>query len=58
MPVRTSTSAGPIFGERAQTMGRGHLLAGITRTGAAFTALRGVDLKNLGFTYVDGTTAK
>jgi hypothetical protein len=51
VPVRTSTSAGPIFGERAQTMGRGRVLAGITRTGATFATLRGVDLRNLGFTF-------
>lgn len=50
-PVRTSTSAGPIFGERAQTMGRGRVLAGITRTGLTFATLRGVDLRNLGFTF-------
>ena len=34
VPVRTSTSAGPIFAERAQTLGHGRVLAGITRTGA------------------------
>lgn len=51
VPVRTSTSAGPIFGERAQTMGRGRVLAGVTRTGVSFATLRGVDLKNLGFTF-------
>ena len=51
VPVRTSTSAGPIFGERAQTMGRGRVLAGITRTGLTFATLRGVDLRNLGFTF-------
>src|SRR6266566_9012587 len=31
-PVATSTSAGPIFAERAQTLGRGRVLAGISRT--------------------------
>jgi hypothetical protein len=51
VPVRTSTSAGPIFGERAQTLGRGRILAGIARTGAHFKALRGVDLDNVRFTF-------
>ncbi len=51
MPVRTSTSAGPIFGERAQTLGRGRVLAGLTRTGVTFATLRGVDLQNLQFTF-------
>ena len=31
VPVRTSTSAGPVFGERAQTLGRGRVLAGLSR---------------------------
>jgi hypothetical protein len=43
-PVRTSTSAGPIFGERAQTLGRG-------RTGVHFKTLRGVDLDHIRFTF-------
>jgi hypothetical protein len=51
VPVRTSTSAGPIFGERAQTLGRGRVLAGLSRTGVSFKALRGVDLDNMQFTF-------
>jgi hypothetical protein len=51
VPVRTSSSAGPIFGERAQTLGRGRVLAGLTRTGVSFKTLRGVDLDNLTFTF-------
>jgi hypothetical protein len=51
IPVRTSTSAGPIFGERAQTLGRGRMLAGLTRTGLHFKTLRGVDLDNIRFTF-------
>src|SRR5918995_3897978 len=43
VPVRTSTSAGPIFGERAQTLGRGRILVGLARAGVHFKALRGVD---------------
>ncbi|MFL5487690.1 MAG: transporter [Gemmatimonadaceae bacterium] len=50
-PVRTSTSAGPIFAERAQTLGRGRVLAGISRTGFRFATLRGVDMRNIGLTF-------
>lgn len=51
VPVRTSTSAGPVFGERAQTLGRGRVLAGLSRTGVSFKTLRGMDLDNLRFTF-------
>lgn len=51
VPVRTSTSAGPIFAERAQTLGRGRLLAGLSRTGFRFATLRGVDMQNIGLTF-------
>ena len=51
VPVRTSTSSGPIFGERAQTLGRGRVLASLTRTGVHFKTLRGVDLDHLRFTF-------
>jgi hypothetical protein len=50
-PVRTSMSAGPIFGERAQTLGRGRVLAAITRTEVHFKTLRGVDLDDIGFIF-------
>jgi hypothetical protein len=51
VPVRTSTSAGPIFGERAQTLGRGRVLVGIGRAGVHFKTLRGVPLDNIQFTF-------
>lgn len=53
VPVLTSTSSGPIFAERAQTLGRGRVLAGISRTGFRFATLRGVDMRdvNLVFTH-------
>src|SRR6185295_1330069 len=51
VPNRTSTSAGPVFGERAQTLGRGRVLAGLSRTGVHFKTLRGVDLDNIHFTF-------
>jgi len=51
VPVRTSSSAGPVYGERAQTLGRGRVLATLTRTGVSFKTLRGVDLDHLTFTF-------
>lgn len=51
VPVRTSTSSGPIFAERAQTLGRGRVLAGISRTGFRFATLRGVDMRNIHLTF-------
>lgn len=47
VPVRTSTSAGPIFGERAQTIGRGRALVGLGYSSFHFTTLRGQDLGDL-----------
>ena len=51
VPVRTSESAGPIFAERAQTLGRGRMLAGITRSTFSFSTLRGVDLRDIQLTF-------
>jgi hypothetical protein len=56
VPVRTSTSAGPIFAERAQTLGRGRVLVGLTRTGVNFSTFRGVGLDNLNFTFTHANT--
>src|SRR5688500_8653368 len=51
VPVRTSTSSGPIFAERAQTLGKGRVLAGISRRGFSFAPLRGVDINNIDLTF-------
>ena len=51
IPTRTSISAGPIFAERAQTLGRGRVLVGLTRSGLRFKAVRGADLDDIGFTF-------
>jgi len=53
VPVKTSISAGPIFAERPQTLGKGRVLAGINRSGFRFATLRGVDMRdiNLRFTH-------
>ena len=47
LPVRTSTSLGPIFGERAQTLGKGQIVVGGNMTGLNFTSLRGVPLNQI-----------
>lgn len=47
MPVKTSTSAGPILAERSQTLGRGRAIVGLGRTSVPFSSLRGQDLSNL-----------
>jgi Putative MetA-pathway of phenol degradation len=47
VPVSTSTSAGPIFAERAQTLGHGRVLAGLNRSSFHFASLRGVPLNDV-----------
>ena len=46
-PVRTSISAGPIYAERAQTLGRGRLFVNLSRTSLHYKTLRGVPLDNV-----------
>ena len=47
IPVKTSLSSGPIFAERAQTLGRGRASVGVGRNVFKFTTLRGVPLDNI-----------
>ncbi|HEX9580963.1 MAG TPA: hypothetical protein VF970_07645 [Gemmatimonadales bacterium] len=47
LPVRTSTSAGPVFGERSQTLGRGRFFLGANVSAVSFTTLNGDPLDNL-----------
>jgi hypothetical protein len=47
VPVKTSSSPGPIFAERAQTLGRGRSVVGIGRNTFHFTSLRGVPLNDI-----------
>lgn len=47
VPVATSTSGGPVFGERAQTLGRGRWFLGFGLTAIDFTRLRGVPLNQI-----------
>jgi hypothetical protein len=51
VPVATSVSAGPIFGERVQTLGRGRVLLGLNATAIDFKSVRGVPLDNLTFRF-------
>jgi hypothetical protein len=50
-PVQTSISAGPIFGERASTLGRNRLLLGANVTRFSFQSLRGVPLNDIEFNF-------
>lgn len=47
VPVRTSTSAGPIFAERGQTLGKGRTVLGVGQTTSHLSSLRGVPLSNI-----------
>ena len=49
VPVKTSTSAGPIFAERAQTLGRGRWFVGLGLTQMNFERLRGIPLRDISF---------
>ena len=59
VPIKTSTSAGPILGERSQTLGRGRTIVGVGRTNVPFSTIRGQDLGNLElfFTHQNVTNA-
>jgi hypothetical protein len=50
-PVRTSISPGPIFAERAQTLGSGRLFMSLARTGLNYETLRGVPLDGVPLTF-------
>lgn len=56
VPVATTTSAGPIFAERAQTLGRGRFFLGLNVTGQHFSSMRGVPMDNLRFTFTHADT--
>src|SRR5437764_15197314 len=53
VPVRTSNSPGPVFAERAQTLGRGRVFVGANVNRMHFTSLRGVRLDGLQRTVTD-----
>ena len=49
--VRTQTSAGPVFAERAQTIGKRRVLFGANFSSYSFQSLRGVPLNGLEFNF-------
>jgi hypothetical protein len=51
LPVRTSTSAGPIFTERSQTLGRGRFFLGTNVSGVQYATLNGVPTDDLQFAF-------
>ena len=51
LPVKTSTSAGPIFGERSQTLGRGRYFLGGNITAIKYTTLNGIPLSSLSLNF-------
>ena len=51
LPVTTATSGGPIFGERAQTLGRGRWFMGFGFSQAQFERLNGVSLGDIIFNF-------
>jgi hypothetical protein len=46
-PVATSVSAGPLFAERSQTLGKGRIVGGLNVNGLSMDNIRGVPLTNL-----------
>lgn len=55
-PVRTSVSPGPILGERAQTLGRGRALVGVSYNRFSYRALRGVDINDIPLVFTHANT--
>jgi hypothetical protein len=51
VPVATSTSPGPILGERSQTLGGGRMLIGGSLNRLSFQSLRGIPLDNMRLTF-------
>jgi hypothetical protein len=56
LPVQSSSSAGPIFGERVPTLGKGRFLVGANVTAVQFKSIRGVPLDNVAFTFTHQDT--
>ena len=50
-PVQTSVSSGPIFAERAQTLGRNRMLVGGNVTAMSFKTFRGLPLDEMVFNF-------
>jgi hypothetical protein len=56
VPIATSTSPGPIFAERALTLGRGRLLVGANVSRFSFRSVRGVPLDAVQLTFTHENT--
>lgn len=52
LPVAEQGSAGPIFGERAQTLGQGRFVLGAALTRLSFDQIRGVNLSDVELNFV------
>lgn len=51
VPIPVSYSGGPIYAERAETLGKGRLLIGASTSLSRFSTIRGVPLDNLLFNF-------
>ena len=51
LPVKTSTSTGPIFAERSQTLGKGRFFIGANVSGIKFSSLNSAPLSDLRFNF-------
>ncbi len=51
VPVKTSSSAGPILAERSQTLGRGRVYVGVDVTAMSFNSINGAPTDNLLFVF-------
>ena len=56
LPVKTATSGGPIFGERAQTLGKGRFFVGANVSTMHFERLRGVRMDDVEFNFTHQDT--
>lgn len=56
LPVKTATSGGPIFGERAQTLGKGRFFVGANVSAMHFERLRGVRMDDVEFNFTHQDT--
>jgi hypothetical protein len=51
LPVKTSTSHGPVFAERSQTLGRGRFFIGANVSGVSFASLNSAPVQDLRFNF-------
>lgn len=56
LPVKTATSGGPIFGERAQTLGKGRFFMAANVSTMHFEQLRGVRMDGIVFNFTHANT--